>query len=276
MRRLWPWFNTTPWASTTIGHDHRVTGDPAHRLRWDGLPVERLGHRVLMRAVGEGGGVDQHGHLGRAALLAAARSGEGGDERIGPQLVPGPCFGVRLGPLRRNHGVQDGGDAGVGLRVDGEMGVAQPGLPVVPPPQEALAADPFPLPQAVISRQAPGEVTDVAFEPVHRRHRRGLHQLGGLLHQLLAHIRLDLTGDPGHRIHMTSGHRPSSERVVQLRHLRAQLTTRSDRVRLPRRAPPTTGHNRRVWAGRSERGVERVEPATHLCRLGSEFGDLGP
>ena len=79
--------------------DHRVTGDAAHRLGWDGLPVERLTHRVRMRAVGEGGGVDQHGHLGRAALLAAAWSGERGDERVGTQLVERARFGLRLGPL---------------------------------------------------------------------------------------------------------------------------------------------------------------------------------
>ena len=75
---------------------------------------------------------------------------------------------------------------------------------------------------------------------------------------------------------MPGGDRPGRQRVVQLGHLRAQLTTRGDRVRFPRRAPPATGHDGRVGAGRGEGGVERVEPGTDLCRLGSEFGDLCP
>ena len=73
---------------------------------------------------------------------------------------------------------------------------------------------------------------------------------------------------------MTGRDGPSSQGVVQFGHVGAHLTARGDRVRLPRRAPPVTVEHRRVGAGGGQGGIERFEPATHLCRTSGQFGDL--
>ena len=243
--------------------DRRVAGDPAHRLGWHRLSVGRLTDAVVVGAIGQRVVVDQHRHL-RRATLTGAWAGDGGDERVGAQLIERALFGLRLRPLRGDGRVQRCRHPGVGLGVQRDVGVAQPGLAVGPPAQGPLPADPFPPGQPVVGGEAAGEVTHVAFEPVHRRHLGGLHELGCLLDQLLTHLGLDLPGDPGHRVDMAGSDRSSSERFVQVWHRRAHLSARRDGVRLTRGAAPAAGDHRRVVAHGGEGGVERVEPGTDL------------
>ena len=137
------------------GDDRGVAGDAPHRLRWEWLPVGRLAHRVVVGAVGEGVVVDQHRHLG-GATLAATRSGDGGDEGVSAQLVRGAGFGVGLGSFRGDGCVERCGEAGVGLGIDGEVGVAQPGLAVGPPPQATVAGGSVPAMPARRRRRVGG------------------------------------------------------------------------------------------------------------------------
>ena len=105
MRRPRPWSSTTPSVVDDDRDDHPVTGDPAHRFGWDRLPVERLTHRVLMRAVGERGGVDQHRHLGRAPLTGAGPV-MAATKASARSWSKRPGFGVGLGPFGGDGGVQ--------------------------------------------------------------------------------------------------------------------------------------------------------------------------
>ena len=228
---------------------------------------------MVVGAVGEGVVVDQHRHFGRATL-AGAGPGDGGDERVRTQLIERPGLGVGLGSLGGDSRIQRRRDAGVGFGVQREMGVAQPGLAVGPATQGPLPADPFPPAQSVVVRELPGEIANVPLEPIDRRIRCRLHEFGRLLHQLRTHPVVDLSGDTGDDVDVSSSHHPSSERLVQLGHRRTHLSASRHRPRLARRPMSITTDDGRVDPS-GEGRVECVEPGTDLSRLDDQPGDVG-
>ena len=73
-----------------------------------------------------------------------------------------------LAPLRGDRRVEGGADHGVGFRVQREVGVAHPGLPVGPAAQRPLRPQPLGR-GAPVALEPAGEIGDVTFERIHRR-----------------------------------------------------------------------------------------------------------
>ena len=158
-----------------------------------------------------------------------------------------------------------GGDHGVGFGVQGEVGVAHPGLPVGPAAQRSLRPQPLRRGEPV-TLEAAGEIGDVTFERVHRRRRRHRHQRLGLRRP----ARRGPVRRPGRRpgrsrrrARPPPRRTPTRRAAPAARHTRAPraATTRTSRDARP--AVSTSGTDSRAGAGR-DGGFDGVEPATDL------------
>ena len=115
-------------------------------------------------------------------------------------------------------GVEGGADHGVGFRVQGDVGVAHPGLPVGPAAQRALRPQPL-RGGAPVTVEAAGDVGDVTFERIHRRRRRHRQQRLGVGDERSTDRFVDPRRDAGDRVDMPGRHRPGRQGVVQHRQL---------------------------------------------------------
>ena len=149
------------------GDDLGVAGESADRRDRQLDPVSGLGNGGLMDALDEGVVVDQHDDF-RDPPIRGPGTDDQIDEGVGSEVLEAHVvLSGRAGRL--DGGIEGGRDAGVGLRVELEVGVAHPALSIDPPTNPPLPLQPFEVTGSVVTGQDPRQLPDLPFERLHRR-----------------------------------------------------------------------------------------------------------
>jgi hypothetical protein len=113
-------------------------------------------------------------------------------------VIIGWCGGL----LSMYRGTEGGVDAGVGLGIQDQVGVAHPGLAIDPAPYAALAALLLMTGGAVVAGQHLRQLGDLAAERFHRRHRRRGDECLGEVTQCVAAMLIQRGGGTGQAVGM--------------------------------------------------------------------------
>ena len=104
-------------------------------------------------------------------MPGGAGPGDQPDQGIGLEVVEVDVVALGCDTCRGDGGVEGGGDAGVGLGVDLEVGVTHPADSIDPAPHTTLLLESGELGDAVVAGQDPTELAHLPFERLHRHHR---------------------------------------------------------------------------------------------------------
>ncbi len=163
-------------------------------------------------------GIGEQREIG-GAVPGGAGPGDQPDQRVGLQVIELDVVALGCSTRRSDGGVEDTGDAGIGLRIDLQMRVAHPADPIHPAPHAALLAQPGHPGHPVVTRQGPTQLAHLPLERLHRHHDCRLHDRRLQVLQLGPGGVIQLTSQAGHSVDVTGRQPPRRQRVVHLRQL---------------------------------------------------------
>lgn len=173
-------------------------------------------------------------------------------------------------------GSESGPHAGVGFRVELEVGVAHAGVPVDPPPDRAGPALAFGQVGTVVGGDLAGQPLTVVLEQLDGGAGRGGDQVVGMSHELGSAV-VQAGQRPGGRVDVLGADAPVGQGVVQAGHRRAGAGPPGNAPTLPAGAAPIateqSGRRRRPALGgqvpvaQPDAHVQRVEEGTHRLHV---------
>ena len=197
-----------------------------------------------MGSVTHRAGIGEQGQVGDP-VPGGAGPGDQPDQGVGLEMIEVDVVALGCSTRRGDGGVEDTGDAGVGLGIHLQMRMAHPGDPIDPAPHAALLAQPGHPGHPVVTRQDPTELAHLPLERLHRHHAGGLNDRRLQVLQFGPGGVIQLAGQAGHGIDMTSRHPPGRQGVMHVGQLRAHRGPAGRRVGVTNRAAPTTGQQGR-------------------------------